>query len=92
MQEIYEEGGRKFGILNVGPLSCFPFLRRFKHGSSIDACQEEHLSKLTILHRDALQEMLQNLQKQREGFKYSLFDFYGAVVQVMKRPSNYGMS
>ncbi|XP_028763298.1 GDSL esterase/lipase 5-like [Neltuma alba] len=90
IHEIYKEGGRKFGLLNVGPMNCFPIFRMMKNGSSLDACQEEEASGIARLHRKVLPTMLQKLEKQLEGFKYSLTDFYGALVEVMKYPSRYG--
>ncbi|KAF7813982.1 GDSL esterase/lipase 5-like [Senna tora] len=73
IQEIYEEGGRKFGILNVGPLNCFPMLRTPK--SSIDACQQEQISTLALLHRNALPKMLQNLHNQLKAFQHWHYGF-----------------
>ncbi|KAI9102918.1 hypothetical protein K1719_023357 [Acacia pycnantha] len=90
IQEIYDEGGRKFGLFNVGPLSCFPILRMVKNGSSLHECQEEEASEIARLHRRALPKMLQKLQKELEGFKYALTDYYGALIEVMNYPSKYG--
>ncbi|XP_028763292.1 GDSL esterase/lipase 3-like [Neltuma alba] len=90
IQEIYEAGGRKFGLLNVGPSNCYPIIRRFMNGSSLDACLEEEGSAIARLHRTALPKMLEKLEKQLEGFQYSLTDYYGALIEVMKFPSNYG--
>ncbi|XP_028763283.1 GDSL esterase/lipase 5-like isoform X2 [Neltuma alba] len=90
IQEIYEEGGRKFGFSNVGPINCFPIARMLVNGSSLDACQEEAASAIARLHNRALPTMLQKLEKQLKGFKYSLTDFYSALVELMKYPSKYG--
>ncbi|KAK4267144.1 hypothetical protein QN277_023967 [Acacia crassicarpa] len=90
IQEIYEEGGRKFGLLNVGPINCFPILRMMKKGSSLDTCEEEEASAIARLHRRVLPIMLQKLEEQLEGFKYSVIDFYAALVDLMKYPSKYG--
>ncbi|KAI9102912.1 hypothetical protein K1719_023351 [Acacia pycnantha] len=90
IQDIYEEGGRKFGLLNVGPINCYPIARIFMNGSSLDECQKEEASAIARLHRRALPIMLQKLQKQLEGFKYSLTDYYGALTEVMRYPYKYG--
>ncbi|KAL5171474.1 GDSL esterase/lipase 5 [Glycine soja] len=42
---IYNEGGRKFGFVNVAPLNRSPFLRTFVNGTTIDACLKEQGSK-----------------------------------------------
>lgn len=92
LQEIYEEGGRKFGLLNVGPMNCFPILRMMKDESSLDTCEEEEGSAIARLHRRSLHMMLQKMEQQLDGFKYSLTDLYAALVDLMKYPSKYGMS
>ncbi|XP_061361893.1 GDSL esterase/lipase 5-like [Gastrolobium bilobum] len=87
---IYNDGGRKFGFVNVGPLNCFPLLRRLVNGTTISACQEEAASALARLHNNAFPKMLQKLEKQLEGFRYSITDFYNALIEVMTNSSNYG--
>ncbi|KAI4354020.1 hypothetical protein L6164_002921 [Bauhinia variegata] len=89
IQEIYEIGGRKFGFVNVAPLNCFPF-SRITGNASLDSCQEEQISVLARLHNNALTIMLEMLEKQLNGFKYSVFDFYNQLLQVMMYPSKYG--
>ncbi|KAJ1407038.1 SGNH hydrolase superfamily [Sesbania bispinosa] len=90
IKEIYNEGGRKFGFVNVGPLNCFPLLRRLVNGTTISACLEEQGSALARLHNNALSKMLQKLQRQLKGFRYSITDFYGSLIELMKYPSKYG--
>ncbi|XP_061361909.1 GDSL esterase/lipase 5-like [Gastrolobium bilobum] len=90
IKKIYNEGGRKFGFLNVDPANCLPILRRFVNGTSIDACLEQEASALARLHNSALSKMLQKLEKQLKGFRYSITDFYNALTEVIKYPSEYG--
>ncbi|KAJ1408295.1 SGNH hydrolase superfamily [Sesbania bispinosa] len=47
-------------------------------------------SALARLHNNALSKMLQKLQKQLKGFRYSITDFYGSLIELMKYPSKYG--
>jgi len=91
MQEIYNEGGRKFGFVNVAPLSCYPSLRTFVNGTSIEACLKDQASALARLHNNALPKTLQKLEKQLKGFKYSIFNFYDALLELIKYPSKYGI-
>ncbi|KAL2336361.1 hypothetical protein Fmac_010807 [Flemingia macrophylla] len=90
IKEIYIEGGRKFGFLNVLPPDCTPFLRRFVNGTTIEECLEKEASKLARLHNNALLKVLQDFEKQLEGFKYSILNLYDALLQLMKYPSKYG--
>uniref|UniRef100_I1KHH2 Uncharacterized protein n=1 Tax=Glycine max TaxID=3847 RepID=I1KHH2_SOYBN len=89
IKEIYNEGGRKFGFVNVGPLNCFPLLRMAINSTSLSACLEEEASAIARLHNNALPKMLHGLEKQLKGFKYSVTDFYGALIELMKYPSKY---
>ena len=83
-------GGRKFGFVNVGPLNCFPMLRILKN-ASLAECKKGEVSELARLHNNFLPKRLQELEKQLEGFKYSVFDFNNALTEVMNYPSEYGM-
>ncbi|CAL0322886.1 unnamed protein product [Lupinus luteus] len=89
IKEIYNLGGKKFGFLNVPPIGCSPSIRIRVSNGSTGACLED-LSAIARLHNTKLSQMLQKLEKQLKGFKYSLTDFYSVVYQVIKYPSKYG--
>lgn len=78
-------GGRKFGILNMPPLSCTPFARAYANG----ACFEP-MTPFVQLHNRQLPKFLHNLQTQLEGFKYSLADSHSFFEERMNHPSKYG--
>ncbi|KAK7294512.1 hypothetical protein RJT34_17401 [Clitoria ternatea] len=90
IKEIYNEGGRKFGFANVYPLNCLHLLRVSVNGTTIEACLEDEASALARLHNNALSTVLEKLQHQLKGFTYSITDFYGTFVELMKYPSKYG--
>ncbi|XP_027337344.1 GDSL esterase/lipase 1-like [Abrus precatorius] len=89
IKEIYNLGGKKFGFVNMGPAGCSPGIRYFINNGSTGPCYEE-VSAIARLHNYKLSKMLQKLEKQLKGFKYSINDFYSAVSQVMNYPSKYG--
>ncbi|KAI5422277.1 GDSL esterase/lipase 1 [Lathyrus oleraceus] len=86
IKEIYELGGRKFGLVNVGPIGCSPSIRILVRKYE---CLEE-ISAVAKLHNKKLTEMVQKLENQLKGFIYSVTDFYSALSQVLKYPSKYG--
>ncbi|XLR53047.1 hypothetical protein HN51_021268 [Arachis hypogaea] len=86
IKEIYEQGGRKFGFLNVGPIGCSPVIRAQNNGSK---CFDE-ISAVARLHNIQLSKMILKLKKQLNGFKYSVHDFYASLSPVIKNPSKYG--
>ncbi|KAJ1408294.1 SGNH hydrolase superfamily [Sesbania bispinosa] len=88
VKEIYKKGGRKFGFLNLPPLGCLPVMRALMPGTR-DGCVEEAM-ELVQKHNDALKEVLQKLETQLQGFKYSYTDFYTFITARMKDPSKYG--
>ncbi|KAK7294513.1 hypothetical protein RJT34_17402 [Clitoria ternatea] len=90
IKEIYDQGGRKFGFVNVGPLNCFPLLRMAINKTTTSACLEEEASAIARLHNNAFPKMLEKLEKQLMGFTYSIMDFYGALIELMNYPSKYG--
>lgn len=91
MQEIYNEGGRKFSIMNLPALGCAPALRLLVPGTTIEACVAAPASALARLHNIALSRSFQNLESQLNGFNYSIFNFYDVFLEMLKYPSKYGI-
>ncbi|KAK3220613.1 hypothetical protein Dsin_014583 [Dipteronia sinensis] len=91
IKEIYEEGGRKFGFLNLLPLGCIPSMKVLivPGSTSGNSCQEDGI-ELAKLHNKALSESLQELERVLEGFGYSYHDFYGSLIERMNNPEAYG--
>ncbi|XVF67195.1 hypothetical protein PTKIN_Ptkin10aG0100800 [Pterospermum kingtungense] len=88
IQEIYKIGGRKFGFPNMGPLGCLPFTKT-RVGSN-GSCDEE-VNKLAQIHDRELPKVLEKLEKQLPGFKYSNYNFYKTAGERLNNPSKYGM-
>ncbi|RDX84131.1 GDSL esterase/lipase 5 [Mucuna pruriens] len=88
--QVYNEGARKFGFLNLAPLHCLPLLRRSLTETTIDACLEAQASQFARIHNNALRKTLEKLEKQLKGFKYSLFNFYDTQLNLIKYPKKYG--
>ncbi|KAI9162619.1 hypothetical protein LWI28_028995 [Acer negundo] len=91
IKEIYEEGGRKFGFLNLLPLGCMPSMKVLivPGSTSGNSCQEDG-TELAKLHNKALSASLQELERVLEGFRYSYHDFYGSLIERMNNPEAYG--
>ncbi|KAJ0006937.1 hypothetical protein Pint_29060 [Pistacia integerrima] len=90
IQEIYNEGGRKFMFQNVGPLGCVPMSKQTSDVSD-EACAGLPLT-LAILHNNALVKKLKTLTSENSwpGFVFSAFDFFTAVGNRIKDPTTYG--
>jgi hypothetical protein len=55
------------------------------------ACYEE-ITALVKLHNEAFPKVLQKLQPQLNGFRYSIADVYSSLSESINNPSKYGMS
>ncbi|KAD4584897.1 hypothetical protein E3N88_22498 [Mikania micrantha] len=86
-KKIHEKGGRKIGINTLPPLGCWPSIRA---GRPDNTCNYE-IDVITSLHNRKLSEKLQQLEKQLDGFMYSLFDLNTEARKRMKNPSKYGL-
>ncbi|KAF7843651.1 GDSL esterase/lipase 2-like [Senna tora] len=79
-------GGRKFGFLGLWNSGCLPASRAHSEDGS---CLEE-ASFLTKLHNKQLSLVLQKLEKQLQGFKYSYTNSYDFITHMTHNPSKYG--
>ncbi|GKD37169.1 GDSL esterase/lipase 1-like protein [Tanacetum coccineum] len=82
---IYGKGGRKFGIVTIPPLACWPSIRAGRPGNT---CSEE-LGIIIRLHNQKLSKKLQELKNQLEGFMYAKFDLSTEISKRMTNPSKY---
>ncbi|XP_015902178.3 GDSL esterase/lipase 1 isoform X1 [Ziziphus jujuba] len=90
VKEIYKVGGRKFGFPSLWPLECLPFTRRLElEGGKKDACFEP-IKPYKEEHNKQLPKLLQKLQSDLKGFKYSFPDFHTLLKQLINHPSKYG--
>ncbi|XP_049410377.1 GDSL esterase/lipase 5-like [Solanum stenotomum] len=91
LKGVYEEGGRKFVMLNLAPLGCLPSVRNLnlQKGVTNGSCMEE-ATNLAKMFNSALPEMLKKLEKQLPGFKYTIFNFFKVVADSIDNPTKYG--
>ncbi|XP_015168407.1 GDSL esterase/lipase 5-like [Solanum tuberosum] len=89
---IYKEGGRKFVMLNLGPLGCLPLMRplNLQIGVTNGSCMEK-ATNLAKMFNSALPEMLKKLEKQLPGFKYTVFNFFKVLADSIDNPTKYGL-
>ncbi|TKY64213.1 GDSL esterase/lipase 1 [Spatholobus suberectus] len=87
LKEVYGLGGRKIAFQNVGPLGCAPSFRarKAKMGGGCD----ELASAMARQHNRFLSVALKKLESTLPGFKYSIFDYYSALLDKTNKPSKY---
>lgn len=89
LKEVYRLGGRKIAFQNVGALGCTPSNRATTTNPS-GRCVE-FLLAMARRHNRALSSALAKLEKTLPGFKYSIFDYYNAILDMSNNPSKYGL-
>ena len=73
MQELYELGARKLGIINVGPVGCVPRVRVL---NATGGCADG-MNQLAAGFDAALESLLAGLAAELLGMAYSLADSFG---------------
>ncbi|KAG0497701.1 hypothetical protein HPP92_002119 [Vanilla planifolia] len=89
IQELYEKGARKFGILSLPPLGCLPSLRA-ANPKADGTCLEE-ASSLALAHNSAVSAVLISFQYLLEKFKYAYSSgFYAWLYDLVHDPTRFG--
>ncbi|XP_059643409.1 GDSL esterase/lipase 1-like [Cornus florida] len=88
LKEVYRMGGRKIAFQNAGPLGCVPGTKAMK--PSVGGNCDELPSALARRHNRILSITLKRLESQLPGFKYSIFDYYNSLYDMVFNPSKYG--
>ena len=91
-QEIYKKGGRKFVIPNLGPFGCLPFARALNRALGNTGACLQGVNPIVKLHNESLSKVLQELEGEFNGFKYSIVNSYTYLSEIIHNPSKYGMS
>ncbi|KAM5579691.1 GDSL esterase/lipase 1 [Rosa sericea] len=88
IKEIYNKGGRKFGFLSLDPLGCIPYSRALEKRQK-DGCFEE-ITPYVELHNEELPKLLQKLETELKGFRYSISNYNEFLSDRINNPSKYG--
>ncbi|WCJ32770.1 GDSL esterase/lipase At4g16230 [Euphorbia peplus] len=86
LQNLYDLGGRKFGIVGIPPIGCCPFeLSLTTSGECIDDLNDLAQSFFNLTH-----EILLNLTSQVEGMKFSLGNAFQITSDFIDNPLLFG--
>ncbi|KAK9072267.1 hypothetical protein SSX86_008700 [Deinandra increscens subsp. villosa] len=87
-KRLYELGARKFTVNGVGLIGCCPIFRKKSTSSDCDA--EANL--LAMKYNDGLKTLLEELKNESSDIRYSYFDTYNAVDNIIQHPETYGIT
>ena len=85
-------GGRKFAFQTMWPLACTPYWRALAIARGNRGVCLDQITPYLQLHNKELSNLLQHLQRELKGFKYSLLEFYTFLQERMNNPSKYGIA
>lgn len=85
IQKLYDLGARKFGILNVPPIGCYPAVTCNNGGKCV-----KPLNDFAVAFNKATQTLLQKLSFELEEFEYSLANTYAMFNTMLKYPLAFG--
>ncbi|KAJ4811783.1 GDSL esterase/lipase [Rhynchospora pubera] len=87
VEEVYNLGARKFGVVDVPPIGCCPYPRSLNPlGGCIDT-----LNELAQSFNQAVKDMMHGLSYTLGGFKYSIGSSYAVVQNIIKDPNALGI-
>ncbi|KAL2336364.1 hypothetical protein Fmac_010810 [Flemingia macrophylla] len=87
LKKVHILGGRKIAFQNVGPLGCVPS-NRARNAQVGGGCNEV-ASAMARQHNRVLSAALKKLHSTLPGFKYSIFDYYNALLDKVNNPSKF---
>jgi len=85
LQKLYELGARKFGILSIPPIGCYPVVTSTNEGNCV-----KPLNDFAVAFYKATQTLLQKLSLELQGFEYSLGNTYAMFTTMLKHPLVFG--
>ncbi|RLN09772.1 hypothetical protein C2845_PM11G17320 [Panicum miliaceum] len=86
---LHGMGVRKFGIINVAPIGCAPFVQ--KNPARNGGCDDD-MNRLAGEFNTALGSLLFDLGSKLHHFRYTLADFYGFSNATFANPSASGFT
>uniref|UniRef100_A0A0D9YQV0 GDSL esterase/lipase n=1 Tax=Oryza glumipatula TaxID=40148 RepID=A0A0D9YQV0_9ORYZ len=87
IMQLYGLGARKFGIINIQPLGCQPWVRQNLENNV--NCNDS-MNSLAREFNDGLKPLFSNLSSQLSGLSYSIADFYAFSNATFMNPRAYG--
>ncbi|XP_045787230.1 GDSL esterase/lipase At5g55050-like [Trifolium pratense] len=87
VRKLYELGARKFGILSIPPIGCYPAVTSTNEGNCV-----KPLNDFSVAFYKAIQTLLEKLSLELEGFEYSLGNTYAMFTTMLKDPLVFGLN
>ncbi|KAM7524112.1 hypothetical protein LguiA_014014 [Lonicera macranthoides] len=89
-QRLYDLGGRKVVVFEIGPIGCIPSVTRKTNHIEEGKCVEE-VNKLAILFNNQLHKLLTNLTSSLKGSNFIIAHSFNLAYDAILNPSSYGL-
>ncbi|XP_057416533.1 GDSL esterase/lipase At5g55050-like [Lotus japonicus] len=86
IKKLYELGARKFGILSVPPIGCYPAATSTNEENCVKS-----LNEFAVAFYKATHALMQKLSSELGNFEYSLGNTYAMTTTMLKDPLAFGM-
>ncbi|KAM0949782.1 putative GDSL lipase/esterase, SGNH hydrolase superfamily [Dioscorea sansibarensis] len=87
LKDLYDLGGRKFGIVDVPPIGCCPYSRSLN--AATGGCLET-LNELAREFNRALKIVMNDLSSKLTGMKYSIGSSNAVIMNIINNPGTLG--
>ncbi|KAG9439658.1 hypothetical protein H6P81_019823 [Aristolochia fimbriata] len=87
IQDIYNQGGRKFIVSGLGPIGCVPLQRNINFVDR--SCRKKENSDVQV-YNSKLQKLLTQLQDSLPGTRFGYADIFNITNDMISYPSKYG--
>ncbi|CAI9118888.1 OLC1v1020515C1 [Oldenlandia corymbosa var. corymbosa] len=89
LTRLYNMGGRKIVVVNVGPIGCIPFLREMDTSAG-NACSP-FPNQLAQMFNDQLRVLISELSATLDGSEFVYADVYRIVDDLIQNYTSYGI-
>ncbi|GAB2226279.1 hypothetical protein Droror1_Dr00022080 [Drosera rotundifolia] len=90
LQELYNLGARRIGVIGLPPQGCLPAMRTSAEGHS-RPCNKQY-NQNAMLFNSKLESLMGSLGKNLPGAKLVYLDLYGSLLQLVKNPEKFGFT
>ncbi|XP_074294507.1 GDSL esterase/lipase EXL1-like [Silene latifolia] len=88
VQELYDLGARRIGVISAPPCGCLPSQRTL-HGGHNRSCAEKE-NQASIIYNTKLSSELKSLNQKLNGSNVAYLDIYDSALNLITNPSQSG--
>ncbi|XP_019058851.1 PREDICTED: GDSL esterase/lipase At4g16230-like isoform X1 [Tarenaya hassleriana] len=91
LTRLYEMGGRKIVVTNVGPVGCIPFEREVDLTAGVDRCAAQP-NLMARMYNLRLRSLVEELNSNLRGATFVYADVFHIVYDILENYASYGFA